>query len=214
MTNSWTRAWLATVGAIILAVVVTRTREVWLLNVERPVMDWLLDGTDTAIWDRAEILSDWRIIIPGTIFLAIVAFFLEKRVALAIVATTIFSYALAELIGATVGRVSPTGELTGTFPNFTVVQSAVFFGLVVLMTWWVGAPKLVWHVVLELAVVMTLLVAIRQVVSGDIWPSDAIGSALVATLALITAAAVLEANPAKIPARKPRRIKTAVKTAA
>ena len=94
MTNSWTRAWLATVGAIILAVVVTRTREVWLLNVERPVMDWVLDGTDTSIFERAEILSDWRIIIPGTIFLAVVGFFLEKRVAFAVIATTVFSYCL------------------------------------------------------------------------------------------------------------------------
>lgn len=214
MTNSWTRAWLATVGAIILAVVVTRTREVWLLNVERPVMDWVLDGTDTSIFERAEILSDWRIIIPGTIFLAVVGFFLEKRVAFAVIATTVFSYALAGLIGALVGRVSPTGELTGTFPNFEVVRTAVFWGLGVLMTWWVGAPRLVWHIVSEIAVVMILLVAIMNVVGGGIWPSDAIGAALVAALSLITAAIVLEANPAKIPARKARRIRPAAKPAA
>ena len=51
MTNSWTRAWLAALASIVLAVVITTSREEWLLRVEGPVMDWLLDGTDTSIWD-------------------------------------------------------------------------------------------------------------------------------------------------------------------
>lgn len=210
MRNTWTRAWLATLGSIIVAVVVTRSRENWLLNVEQPVMDWLLDGTDTTVWDRAQILTSWWVIIPGTLLLVGVAFWLERRIAFAVVTTTIFAYALAGLIGALVGRVGPAGETTGTFPSFAVVQAGVFWGLVVLMFWWVGAPKLFWHIILELATVLTLLVAIEGIVNGRFWPSDAIGSALVAALTLITAAVVFEANPAKIPARKPRKTKAAV----
>ncbi len=213
MRNSWTRAWLAALGSIVLAVVITRTRERWLLNVEQPVMDWLLDGTDTSVWDRAQILSDWRVIIPGTVLLVLVALWLEKRIAFAIITTTVFAYAVAGLIGSLVGRVGPTGELTGTFPSFEVVQAGVFYGLAVLMFWWVGAPKLLWHIVLEIATVLTLLVAIRGVVNGEFWPSDAVGAALVTGLSLITASIVLEANPAKIPARKPRRAKAAVPSA-
>ncbi len=210
MRNSWTRAWLAAFGSIVLAVVIARSREAWLLNVEQPVMDWLLDGTDTSVWDRAQILSDLRVIIPGTILLVFVGLWLERRTAFAIITTTVFAYATAGLIGALVGRVGPTGEETGTFPSFEVVQAGVFWGLVVLMFWWVGAPKLLWHIVLEIATVLTLLVAIRGVVNGEIWPSDAIGAALVTGLSLITAAIVLEANPAKIPARKSRKAKAAV----
>ncbi len=201
---------MATLGSIIVAVVVTRSRENWLLNVEQPVMDWLLDGTDTTVWDRAQILTSWWVIIPGTLLLVGVAFWLERRIAFAVVTTTIFAYALAGLIGALVGRVGPAGETTGTFPSFAVVQAGVFWGLVVLMFWWVGAPKLFWHIILELATVLTLLVAIEGIVNGRFWPSDAIGSALVAALTLITAAVVFEANPAKIPARKPRKTKAAV----
>ncbi len=213
MRNSWTRAWLAAFGAIVLAVVVTRSREGWLLNIEQPVMDWLLDGTDTSAWDRAAILSAWNIIIPGTIVLVLVAFWLERRIAFAIITTTIFSYAIAGLIGALVARVSPNGELTETFPSFEVVRAGVFYGLVVLTAWWVGAPKLVWHIILEIATVLTLLVAIRGIVNGEIWPSDAIGAALVTALTLITAAIAFEANPTKIPSRKLRRARTAVKAA-
>ena len=179
---------------MVLAVVVAKSREEWLLKVEKPVMDWLLDGTDTTIWDNAAVISSWWLIIPGTLVLVAIAFRLEQRIAIAIVATTLLAYALSGLLGSIVGRVGPAGDATGTFPSFEVVRVAVFFGLVVLTFWWVGAPKLLWHIILELAIVLTLVVAIRGILSGEIWPSDAVGSAIVAGLTLITAAIVFEAN--------------------
>ena len=202
MGNSWTRAWLAALGSIVLAVVVTRSREEWLLNVEQPVVTWLLDGTETSAWDAASILSAWLVILPGTALLIAIGFWLDRNVALSIITTTLFAYALTGLIGTLVGRVGPAGETTSTFPSFEVVRAGVFWGLVVLMFWWVGAPKLFWHIVLEIALVLMLVVSIRGVVSGDFWPSDAVGAALVVTFALITAAIVFEGNPAKIPSRK------------
>ena len=75
----------------------------------------------------------------------------------------------------------------------------MFWGLVVLMTWWLRLPRLVSQLVVELGVVLTLIVAIRQVLNGEIWPSDAVGSALVVALSLITAALVFESRPAELP---------------
>ena len=201
MRNNWARAWLTAAGSIVLAVVVAQSRERWLLNVEQPVMDFLLDGTDTTMWDRASVLSSWEVIIPGTILLVLVALWLEVRVAFAIVTTTVFAYAVTGMIGSLVARVGPAGDTTGTFPSLDVVQASVFWGLVVMMFWWVGSPKLLWHIVLELSIVATLLVAIRGIAAGEFWPSDAIGGVLVGLLTLITTAIVFEANPAKIPAR-------------
>ena len=69
-------------------------------------------------------------------------------------------------------------------------------------------PRLVWHIVVEVAVVLTIVVAIRQILSGEIWPSDAVGSALVIALSLISAALVFEANPVEFPwSRKARASK-------
>ncbi len=201
MTNSWTRAWLAALASIVLAVVITTSREEWLLRVEGPVMDWLLDGTDTSIWDRSEILSSWLVILPGTLLLAAIVVRKEWRVSGAIVATTLLAYALTGVISSFVGRIGPTAETTGTFPSFAVVRSAVFFGLIVLTAWWVGAPKLVWHVLLELATVLTLIVSIREVINGEIWPSDALGAGLIALLTLISAAILFEANLAPLKER-------------
>jgi membrane-associated phospholipid phosphatase len=82
------------------------------------------------------------------------------------------------------------------------VQTGVFWGLVVLMLWWVGAPKLVWQIVLELAIVATLLVSVDLILSGEHWPSDAVGSALVISVSLITAAIVFEALPPRLPRLK------------
>lgn len=201
MRNSWTRAWLAALASIVLAVVVSTSREEWLLRVEKPVMDWLLEGPQATVWDRAEILSSWAIIIPGTLILAAITVRKEVRVAIAIVATTLFAYAMAGVLSSIVGRVGPLGESTGTFPSFEVVRAAVFFGLIVLTAWWVGAPKLLWHVLLELATVLSLIVSIRLIAAGEVWPSDAIAAAMVATLSLITAAILFESNPAPLKAR-------------
>ncbi len=214
MRNNWTRAWLTALSALVLFVIVAHSRELWLLNVEQPVVDFVLDGTDTSIWEQASVLSSLSLIVPGTIVLALVALFLEKRIALVVIVSSIFAYALAGMIGSLVARVSPSSETTGTFPSIEVVQSSVFFGLVVLMFWWVGAPKLLWHIVLELSVVLTLLVSIRGITAGDFWPSDALGGVLVAGLTLITTAIAFEANPAKIPVRKPRKARSAAKSVA
>ncbi len=175
-----------------------------LLKVEEPVMEWLLDGTDTSIWDRASIFSASWLLIVGTILLAAIGFFLEIRAGIAIIVTSIFGFVLTRLVVNIVGRVGPQEDLdVGTFPSETVAHAGVFWGLVVLMFWWVGAPKLIWQIVLELAIVITLLVSIRLIVNGEIWPSDAVGSAIVIAVSLITAAIVLEANPPRVLEKKP-----------
>lgn len=201
MRNSWTRAWLAALASIVLAVVVSTSREEWLLRVEKPVMDWLLDGPEATVWDAATIVSSWSVIIVGTLLLAAVAARKNFRVSIAIVATTLMAYALAGVLSSIVGRVGPLGETTGTFPSFEVARAAVFFGLVVLTAWWIGAPKLLWHVLLELATVLSLIVSIRLIAAGDIWPSDAISAGLVAALSLISAAVLFESNPAPVKQR-------------
>ncbi len=211
MGNSWTRAWFAALASMVLAVVITMSREEWLLKVEKPVMDWLLDGTDTSIWDNAAVLSSWWLILPGTLLLVAISVRMQPRIAAAIVITTAFAYALTGLLGALVGRVGPAGDITGTFPSFEVVRVAVFVGLVVLTFWWVGAPKLLWNIVLEIAIVLTLVVAIRGIVEGEIWPSDAVGSAVVAALTLITAAIVFEANPVSLNLKRPDSVKEKLK---
>ena len=204
MRNSWARAWIAAVGLLIAAATIARSRSSMLLKVEEPVMEWLLDGTDTSIWDRASIFSASWLLITGTILLAAIGFFLEIRAGIAIIVTSIFGFVLTRLVGNMVGRVGPQEGLdVGTFPSGTVAYAGVFWGLVVLMFWWVGAPKLVWQIVLELAIVITLLVSIRLIVNGEIWPSDAVGSAIVIAVSLITAAIVLEANPPRILEQKP-----------
>ena len=214
MRNNWARAWLTAAGSIVLAVIVANSRERWLLNVEQPVVDFLLDGADTSVWERATVLSSWELIIPGTILLALVALWLEVRVAFAIVTTTVFAYAVTGMIGSLVARVGPAGETSGTFPSLDVVQASVFWGLVVMMFWWVGSPKLLWHIVLELSIVVTLLVAIRGIAVGEFWPSDAVGGLLVGVLTLITTAIVFEANPAKFPTRMPWKRRPAAKPVA
>ena len=202
MRTSWARAWIAAVGLLAAASAIARTRNSVLLSVEKPVMDWLLDGTDTTIWDRTAVFSaDW-LLIGGTIMIALIGFLLEIRVGIAVVVTSLFTLVLTQLVSSIVGRTSPQGE-TGTwsFPDPTIAHTGVFWGLVVLLLWWVGTPKLIWQIVLELAVVMTLLVSIRLIVAAQIWPSDAAGSAIIIAVALITTAIVLEANPPQLPTR-------------
>jgi len=204
MRNSWARAWLAAGVLLLAAAAIARRRHDLLLKVEEPVMEWLLDGTDTSIWDRAEVFSSSWLLITGTILLAVVAFFLEKRVALAILVTSGLGYALSTFVADVVDRPAPLEGLPrGTFPSTTVVQAGVFWGLVVLVFWWVGAPKLVWQILVELAIVVTMIVSIRLIVTGQIWPSDAVGAAIAIAITLISAAIVLEAYPPKLPVKKP-----------
>ncbi len=202
MRNSWIRAWIAAVGLLIAAAVVVRNRTSMLLKVEEPVMEWLLDGTDTSIWDGAAIFSRNWVLLLGTVILAVVGFVLDRRVGIAVVITSVFARILTSLVGGLVGRVAPTeGIDAGSFPSSEVVNAGVFWGLVVMMLWWVGAPRLVWQIVLEVAIVITLIVSVRLIVSGEVWPSDALGSTIVIALSLITAAVVLEANPPQLPTK-------------
>lgn len=194
MRNTWARAWSAAVVLLIAASAIARGRHNTLLEVERPVMDWLLDGTDTSGWERASAFASPWIIIPGTILLAVIAYFLERRVAMTMVAASIFATVTALVVRGIVDRPPPTDEVAGgSFPNLDLVQAGVFWGLVVLTIWWIGAPRLVWQISLELAIVIVLVVAIGQSVTGQIWPSDAIGSMLIVAVALIMAAVVFEA---------------------
>lgn len=202
MRNSWLRAWIAAVGVLIAASALIRSRTSTLLKVEQPVMEWLLDGTDTSIWDRTEIFSATWLLILGTIVLTIVGFALERRVGIAVLLTSLFAWVVSGLTRGVVGRAAPdTGIEGSSFPSSEIVQTGVFWGLIVLMLWWVGAPKLLWQVVLEIAIVITLVVSIRLIVAGEIWPSDAVGSAIVIALSLITAAVVFETNPPTLPTR-------------
>lgn len=202
MRNNWARAWIAAAGLLVAASAFARSQTSKLLAVEEPVMDWLLDGTDTSIWDNAAIFSASWLLILGTIILAVVGFTLDIRVGLAVVVTTIFAFVLTNVVSNVVDRTAPlTDAPSGTFPSNEVVQAGVFWGLVVMMIWWVGAPKLVWQIILEFAVVILLVISIRLVVAGEIWPSDAVGSAIVVALTLITAAIVLESNPPTMPSR-------------
>ncbi len=202
MRTSWARAWIAAVGLLIAAAAVMRSRTSTLLKVEEPVMTWLLDGTDTSIWDGASVFSSTWLLILGTLILAGVGFALDVRVGLAVLVTAVFARVLTAMVGGMVGRAAPGEGFEGSsFPSGEIVNTGVFWGMVVMMLWWVGAPKLIWQIVLEVSIVITLVVSIRLIVSGEVWPSDALGSTIVIALSLITAAIVLEANPPKLPAR-------------
>lgn len=200
MRSTWIRAWISAAGLIIAAAAVARNRVEWLLAVEEPVIDWVLDGTDTSRWDPAAIISSPALLIIGTIAMVVVGIIFEWRIALAVVITTLLGTILTQLLSGIVQRVPPLqdGEV-GSFPSFAVVQTGVFWGLIVLMLWWLKLPRLLWQIVIEIGVVLTLIVSVRLILNGEIWPSDAIGSVLVIGLSLITAAIVFEANPAQAP---------------
>lgn len=156
-------------------------------------MDWLLDGTDTSGWERFAVLGSPWLLIPGTLVLAIVVGFFEVRVGIAIVVASLLGSVLGVIVGNVVDRPPPLADgAIGSFPSLDVVQTGVFWGLVVLTAWWLGAPKLVWQVTLELSIVITLLVSINLIVSGEHWPSDAAGSLIVVAIALIFAASIFE----------------------
>jgi membrane-associated phospholipid phosphatase len=203
MRNSWARAWLAAIILLVAASAIAQGQHARLLKVEEPVMDWLLDDTDASGWERAATLGAPWLIITGTVLLTLIALFLEWRVGIAVVVATLFGWLLSSVVQNIVERPTPTaGGTFESFPSTTIVQTGVFWGLVVLMLWWVGAPKLVWQIVLELAIVATLLVSVDLILSGEHWPSDAVGSALVISVSLITAAIVFEALPPRLPRLK------------
>jgi len=215
MRSNWIRAWLATVAVIVAVAAVARDRVSWLLTVEEPVMDWLLDGTDTSRWEAANFLSSPILLIIGTVVLVLIGLWLDWRIAVAIVITSVIGTVVAVILQSFVGRIPPDPDAAaGSFPSLAVTQTGVFLGLVVLMCWWLRIPKLIWQILVETSVVLTLVVAIRQVLNGEIWPSDAVGSALVIALSLITAAMVFEARPAEFPWKRGAESKKAERSPA
>lgn len=196
----WIRAWLAAVAVLVAAAAIARDRVSWLLTVEEPVMGWLLDGTDTSRWDAATIISSPTIFVIGTVIMVALGLWLNWRIAAAIVITAVMGTLVTQLVGNVVGRIPPNPELEpSSFPSREVVQTGVFWGQIALMVWWLRLPRLVFQIVVEAGIVLTIVVAIRLILSGEIWPSDAVGSAIVIALSLITAALVFESNPVKLP---------------
>lgn len=194
MRNTWARAWLASIVLLVAASAIARGSHDTLLEVERPVMDWVVDGTDTSRWERALGLASPWLIIPGTILLALCAYVFERRVAIAIIATSAFATVTGLIVRGIVDRPAPREDLSGsTFPSLDLVQAGTFWGLIVLTIWWVGAPRLVWQIAVELSIVIVLVIAIAQTITGQIWPSDAVGSMIVVAISLIMAAVVFEA---------------------
>lgn len=209
MRNTWARAWLAATALLVAAAAVARRSHDTLLEVEEPVMDWLLDGTDTSGWDRASFLSAPGLIIAGTVLLASMVFFLDRKVSVAIVVSSVFATIVGHIVRNIVDRPSPLAAIesssteVGSFPSIELVQTGVFWGLIVLVMWWVGVPKLVWQIGVELAIVITIISAIRLTVAGEIWPSDAAGSAILIVVSLILAAIVFEAFTPRLPWNRP-----------
>lgn len=200
MRNTWTRAWLATFIVLVGAAAVARSRHATLITVEEPVMDWLLDGTDTSGWARADVLGDAWLVYPGVVVLALIAAWFNRTVAVTIVLTMLFGVVTALITKNIVGRPRPEvfeGVTTSSFPSVFVVQAGIFWGLITLVVWWFRTPRLIWQIVLELSIVAVILTALGRVIGGHHWPSDAVGSAIVVALALISAAIVLEDHPPK-----------------
>ncbi len=197
MARTWTRAWLATVVVLIGAAAIVRNRNATLLRVEEPVMEWLLDGTDTSGWARFSWLGGDALTFGGLVVLALVALWFNRRAAIALIGSMIFGLAVAWLVRDLVARERPVAaeSTSGSFPSIDLVQTGVFWGLLVLVIWWLGAPRIVWQIVSEVGIVATILVAIGPLVRGEHWPSDVVGSAIVIGLTLIGAVVLLEDNP-------------------
>lgn len=215
MRSNWIRAWIAAVAILVGVSAIVRDRVGVLLAVEEPVIDWLLDGTDTSRWEQADIISSPAILFIGTLIMVLIGAWLNWRIAIAVLFTTAIGWILPQFVQSFVGRSAPDPQFGAeAFPSLAVTQVGVFWGLIVLMLWWLRAPRLVWHIVVEVGVVLTLLVAVREVVSGRIWPSDAVGSVIVAAVALITAALVFESNTVQLPSLRERRDRRNIERAA
>lgn len=193
--TSWTRAWLATLVLLVAAGAIASTRHDTLLVVEEPVMEWLLDDADTSGWDRVEGLLSGTLVWGGTILLVALGGFFNRWVGATALIVLLFGWAVTATTQNVVERPAPLESGDSGFPHVGLVQSSIFLGLLVLFAWWFGAPKLVWHILLEVAVFATLLSSVRLMIRGEIWPSDVVGSMLVVALALIIAAAVFESQP-------------------
>lgn len=182
---------------LIGAATIARNRHDTLLAVEEPVMDWLLDGTDVSGWARFQWLGGNLLTFGGIIALAVIAFYFNRRASAVVIGSMIFGLTVAWLVRDLVGRARPDAAVagSGSFPSLEVVQTSVFWGLVVLFAWWLGAPRIVWQLLTEGAIVASLLVSIDLMVRGQHWPSDIVGSGIVTGLTLITAAMLLEDNP-------------------
>jgi len=195
MTTTWTRAWLATLVLLIAAGAIVSSRHDTLLVVEEPVMEWLLDDADTSGWDRVQFLLSPLLLWAVTIALVILGGVLNRWVGAAALLSVLLGFIVSAVVRGVVERPSPVSESVTGFPHTGLVHSAVVLGLVVLFAWWLRAPKLLWHIVLEIVIFATLLSSVRLMVRGDLWPSDVVGAALVAVLSLIPIAAVMEAFP-------------------
>ena len=165
-------------------------------------MDWVLDGTDTSFFEAFEVLGHPWLVFPGTLLLAALTFYWNRWVSLTIVGTMVFAVIVTAVTKSVVERPRPpaAAELDGwAFPSQTTVQAGVFLGLVTVVVWYFGAPRLVTHLVLETAIVLTLLTGIGRVVSGTHWPSDIVGSAIVIAVAMALAGMFVEANQRTTP---------------
>ena len=195
MRNSWARAWIATFAVLLAIGALARRNNSVLLKVEEPVMDWLLDGTDTSGWKTAEIFGNPWLVYPGTLILAAITYRFSRTVAITIVATMVGGVALSLITKADRRSPPPARRprcLRIIVPEHHVVQAGIFFGLLTLVLWWFRTPRLLVQIVFELSIVAVLLTAIARVVGGYHWPSDVLGAAVVVALSLISAAVILE----------------------
>lgn len=200
MRDSWTRAWLVTALLLVGSSILVGSRHDTLVEAEDLVMNWVVEGTDVSGWSRVDILGSLALVIPLTGALAIAMFWFNRVAGVTVVLTLFFGVVAGRLVKNIVGRPRPTaieGVDTSSFPSQVVVQAGVFWGLVALAVWWFGAPRLVWQVAIEASVVLVLLTAVGRVIRGYSWPSDTVGAGLVAALALISAAIILEDHPRK-----------------
>lgn len=198
MRNTWTRAWLSTLLLLVASGALVRARHDTLIEAEDLVMDWVLEDTDVSGWSRVDVLGSLGLVIVGTVVLGLVMMLFNRVAGLTVMLTLFFGVVVGRIVRNVVERPRPTsidGVDTSSYPSQLVVQAALFWGLVALAVWWFGAPRLLWQIVVEACVVIVLLTAIARIVQGYSWPSDMVGSALVAALALISAAIVLEDQP-------------------
>ena len=196
MRPSWTRAWLATLVILIAAAAIARNRHAELVEVEQRVLDWLLEDTDTTFWDAANALGAPALAWIAVAVMSLVTLKFDRMVAAVFPLTMAFGVGVALATRALVERPRPASASAATtsFPSLTVVYAGLWLGLMVLLLWWFGIPRLVWQIATEAAIVLVLATAIAQIVGGEHWPSDTVGSAVVMTFALIGSAVVLESR--------------------
>ncbi len=197
MRNTWTRTWLSVLVLLAGASFVVRSQHGRIIEAEDLVVDWVLEDSDVSGWSRLDMIGSLGLIIPVVVVIAVAMFFFDRAAGIAVALTLFFGAVLGWLVRDIVGRPRPTtidDVDTTSFPNMPTLYAILGVGIVALAVWWFGAPRLVWQIVVEASVVLVLLVAISQVVQGYAWPSDMVGSTLVAGLALISGAIVIESR--------------------